>query len=268
MKSTQEQIHELQKQVADLRKHLGMDRNLPGDFTKAKINYTGTATYAPEEGKDIPPPGIISMKDKNGHVTYFESCTRHTYANWHECFTVLGYLPHSISVEGVTFSVGEEVQWGSLNRKWVIERFQFDKDKKEWRVKFATQFTSVAVGTLRKLPPQEERKAVCQLPDETGKMIDMFEGDRYWFIPFETWKIISKPICKGQGVFPQLSFATEAAAIKYVKETKGVYPESLVEELVTNSSRMRALISHHFNDIKQKNESICEKLGKFKQQSK
>lgn len=76
----------------------------------------------------------------------------------------------------------------------------------------------------------ESRTPIVELPDENGKMIPIYEGYSYWFVSlhFELIKFMREKDFRGSN----RSFATEAAALKYIRENKTIYSEDVVRQFI------------------------------------
>ena len=143
---------------------------------------------------------------------------------------------HTISVNGVEWSVGEKVTNKTEVYKHVIKSFEYkvrpDKIKgenKTWLVYYSDVIGWDDISDLRKIPL---RKPIITLKDENGKNVDLFEGDKYWFVFTEDLEIMAFEIQKSSVVTYDTFFPTKAAAEKYVYDNKPFYPRGLVEPLI------------------------------------
>lgn len=194
-----------------------------------------------EEVKEaVIPPGILVMY--NDHVqTTFKSIinkTTHTYEDWYECFNNMGYNPHTILVDGVEWSVGDWYHF-SNGDDHQIRSFEW-LESAGWKIKsdlFHTYLNQCKPSGSVPILKGKFRKPICQLPDENGKMVDMFEGDMMYTV-FHNWSIVPDRV-KSDSSFShhvngRICFATKAAAERYIYNHKPVYPAGLVEPLVEN----------------------------------
>lgn len=190
-----------------------------------------------EEVKDtIIHPGVVKMYNDYEKST-FSSIHKHTYEEWYETFNAMGYKPFTILVDGVEWSVGD---WYSHDHRnnFQIKSFEWIPTYRNidgwWKIgttdgKNCNLTMNVVQLSIFK---GKSPKPICQLPDENGKMVDIYPGI-YWYVNQRTWVIdfdtigeadeLNDGICK--------PFATKAAAKKYVKDNKPVYPAGLVEPL-------------------------------------
>jgi len=177
----------------------------------------------------VMPPGILSFIDKNGSPSSIykdiEKTNPEFYKRWilrHQDDSVL-----TISVKGTEWSVGEVVQAPSFlgSTKLKIKKFIYSPNV--WLVEFDNG-CSCYVANLVKLPT---RTPICQLPDENGKMVGIYSGP-YWYVNTITWKITKDSLRESDklnAVGLCMSFATLAAAEKYVFDKQPFYPRRDVE---------------------------------------
>jgi hypothetical protein len=210
----------------------------------------------------IVPPGIKAFRDYNGNIIHQGDYGYICYNDWVELHFTEGTFPastiYTISVNGVEWSVGDWYHHCD-NRNHQIKSF-------EWRGttwKFNTEeglntyiYKDIVLG--ENIFKGKYRKPICQLPDENGKMVDMFEGDISYWVHDESFEITEVKIRKDHvGSNYSRWYATKAAAEKYVRDNKPVYPAGLVEPLFYLSSTNQEY-SYRIDNLK----SFRDKLDK------
>lgn len=156
-------------------------RGRNGGFILSSIVESGSDWQEIKES--AVPPGIISFLNTIG-----TECSRPSsisYESW-----VRGHLfndpkstIHTILVDGVEWSVGEKVK--IQNETHIIDSFNWSEWGKDLEVK--TQVNNYWLSHIEKLPV---RKPICTLKDENGKDVEIFEGDKVWYVKLD-WGISS-----------------------------------------------------------------------------
>src|SRR6185312_4478887 len=182
----------------------------------------------------VVPPGILSFIDKNGSPSSIykdiEKTNPEFYKRWilrHQDDSVL-----TISVRGTEWTCGEKTNRGE------IEKFYWDYDQGLWKVAIKNPVNDFYywLHDLRKLPT---RTPICQLPDENGKIVDMYEGDTSYWVFLENFKIGKDIIQNRWGTSDAFKhFATRAAAEKYVFDNQPFYPRGFVEAVIQARNSM------------------------------
>ena len=198
----------------------------------AEIVENGNTKDWEEIKKLIIPPGIIAFIDRNGTIRKVNTSD---YSLWVHGEFFLGSIIHTISVNGAEWSVGDWYHHCD-NRNHQIESF-------EWRGttwKFNTEeglntymYKDIVLG--ENIFKGKYRKHICQLPDENGKMVDMFEGDITWYVKLD-WEISCWKMNNSYNKDNlNRMFSTKEAAEKYVRDNKPVIPlGGKIEEFIYN----------------------------------
>jgi hypothetical protein len=206
------------------------------------------------EEEPVIPPGIIRFKWTDGTiVTYSKSFLN--YNNWVKAHLNTDNSIYTIKQDGVIWDVGDK-----LGEDETILEFQWDENRQDWKVGYRKDHIyghtdSSFCGGYLKILIKNMRKPVCQLPNENGKIVNMFEGDKYWFVTNDNWKIEKATISTLKYiVYPKdLCYATETAAEKYVYENKPVIPLALAEKLWN-------YVPNRYADVKQEFKKFIESL--------
>jgi hypothetical protein len=187
-------------------------------------------TYEPVYEEEVL-PGIVSFKASGGRIFPFNE-ENISYEEYVESYTNCRDITiHTISVDGVEWSVGEKVHiLGS--KEYTIDSFKWTNVPLiDNEFKWSVCLRSGGWDWVRELKKAPIRKPFITLKDENGKYVDLFEGDKYWYVFTEDFEIMSFEIQKSSVIPYDVSFPTKAAAEKYVFDNKPFYPRGVVDPI-------------------------------------
>lgn len=146
-------------------------------FAKYERDELKAKLKAFDKKTETVPPGVKSIRVISNNETWVFGGTTDNYGDWY-CQWVEGREAaiHSIEVNGVTWTVGEVISRGS------IVSFIYSEWVKAWMAGVALPNGSTShfyIKDLRKLP---SKPVIVSLPDENGKMVDLFLGDSYYVV--------------------------------------------------------------------------------------
>lgn len=188
----------------------------------------------------IIPPGIVKFRTHYGTVIYhkdipYDTWVRGNLSNEASSASII----HTISANGMEWTCEEKVKMGYDT--FLIEGFEWNESGDAWAVRLKdldeddkVQPGLIWIGNITKFPIP-----ICQLPDENGNMVDMYEGDTSYWVFLENFKIGKDLILDKWGTSYMFKhFATLAAAEKYVLDNQPFYPRGLVEAVIQARNSM------------------------------